>query len=72
MGDGFFIFRVPKHVFFVKQLHGTHFSITQDLHVVVGHRLCTIYHMPYVRANYLGIHAASYGVPPNPLESDMI
>ena len=72
MGDGFFIFGVPKLVFFVKQLHGMHFSITRDLRVVVGHRLRTIYHMAYVRASYLGIHAASCGVPPNPLESDRI
>ena len=72
MGDGFFIFGVPKQVFFVKELHGAHFSIARDLCVVVGHRLRTPYHMPYVRASYLGIHAASCGVPPNPLESDRI
>ena len=55
MGDGFFIFRVPKRVFFVKQLHGAHFSIARDLRAVVGYLLRTTYRMPYVRASHLGI-----------------
>jgi hypothetical protein len=71
-GRWFFHFRGAKTGFFVKELHGAHFSIARDLCVVVGHRLRTPYHMPYVRASYLGIHAASCGVPPNPLESDRI
>ena len=71
-GDGFFIFGVPKRVFFVKQLQGAHLSITRDLRTVVGHRLRTTYHMPYTRASYLRIPTASCGVPPNPLETDRI
>ena len=68
----FFIFGVPKRVFFVKQLQEAYFSIARDLRVVVGHRLRTTYHMPYVRGSYLEIPAASCGVPPNPLETDRI
>ena len=71
-GDFFFIFRVPKRLFFVKQLQGAHLSIARDLRTVVGYRLRTTYHMPYARASHLGIHAASCGVPPNPLETDRI
>ena len=71
-GDGILIFEVPKRFFFVKQLHGAHFSIARDLRVVVGDRLGTTYQMPYARASYLGIPAASCGVPPNPLETDRI
>jgi hypothetical protein len=64
----FFIFEVPKRFSFVKQLHGAHFSIVRDIHVVVGHRLRTRYHMPYLRSSYLGIPTASCGIPPNLLE----
>ena len=71
-GDGFFIFPVPKRLFFVKQLQGAHLSIARDLSTVVGYRLLTTYHMPYARASHLGIRTASCGVPPNPLETDRI
>ena len=71
-GDDILIFGVPKRLFFVKPLHGAHLSIARDLHIVVGDRLRTTYHMPYARASYLGIPAASCGVPPNPLETDRI
>ena len=71
-GDGFFIFPVPKRLFFVKQLQGAHLSIARDLRTVVGYRLRTTYHMPYARASHLGIPVASCGVPPNPLETDRI
>ena len=71
-GDGFFIFRVPKRLFFVKHLQGTHLSIARDLRTVVGYRLRTTYHMPYARASHLGIRTASCGVPRNPLEMDRI
>ena len=64
-----FYFRGAKTVFFfVEQLHGAYFCIARDLPVVVGHRLRTTYHTPYVRASYLEIPAASCGIPPNPLE----
>ena len=71
-GDGFFIFGVPKRIFFVKQLRGAHFTIARDLRAVVGYCLRTTYHMPYARASHLGIPAASCAVPPNPLETDRI
>ena len=71
-GDGTFIFGVPKRDFFVKELYGAHFSIARDLRTVVGYRLRTTYHMPYARVSFLRIHAASCGVPPNPLKSDRI
>jgi hypothetical protein len=63
---------VQKQVFYVKRLHGAHFSIARDIRVVVGHRLHTTYHMPYVPASYVGIHVATSGVPPNLLETDRI
>ena len=72
MGDGFFHFRGAKTGFFCEAATWGAFSIARDLRVVVEYRLRTTYHMPYVRASYLGIHAASCGVPPNPLESDRI
>ena len=62
--DGFFNFGVPKRVFFVKQLQGVHLSIARDLCAVIGDRLRTTYHMPYARVSFLGIPAASCGVPP--------
>ena len=71
-GDGFSIFGVPEGLFFVKQLHGAHFSITRDLRAAVGYLLRTTYHMPYARASHLGIPAASCGVLPNPLETGQI
>ena len=71
-GDLFFIFGVPKRCFFVKQLHGAHFSIARNLRAVIGDRLHTIYHMPYARASFLGIPLASCGVPPNQQETDRI
>ena len=71
-GEGILIFGVPKRVFFVKELHGAHFSIVRDLRAVVGYRIHTTYHMPYARASHLKIPAASCGVPPNPLETDRI
>ena len=39
--------------FFVKELHGAHFSIARDLRAVVGYRLRTTYHMPYARVKAL-------------------
>jgi hypothetical protein len=39
---------------------------------VIGDRLRTTYHMPYARVGILGMHTASSGVPPNPLETDRI
>ena len=71
-GRWFFHFQGAKTDFFVKQLHGAHFTIARDLRVVVGYRLRTTYHMPYAHASHLGITAASCGVPPNPLETDRI
>ena len=71
-GDPIFIFGVPKRVFSVKQLQGPHLSIARDLRAVVGDRLRTTYHIPYARASHLGNPAASYGAPPNPLETDRI
>ena len=71
-GDGFSIFGVPEGLFFVKELHGAHFSIARDLRAAVGYLLHTTYHMPYVRGSHLGIPPASCGVPPNPLETDRI
>ena len=67
-----FHFQGAKTFIFVKQLHGAHFSIVQDLRVVVGDRLRTTYHMSYVHASYLRIPVASCGVPPNSLETDRI
>jgi hypothetical protein len=67
-----FYFRGVKTVFFCEAATWAHFSIARDLRVVLGHRLRTIYHMPYVRTSYLEIHAASCCVPLNPLESDRI
>ena len=72
MVDGIFNLGVPKRVFFVKQLQGAHLSMARDLCAVIGDRLCTTYHMPYARASHLGNPAASYGAPPNPLETDRI
>ena len=63
---------MPKRVFFVKQLQGVHLSIVRDLRAVIGDHLRTTYHMPYARVSQLGIPTASYGVPPNPLETDRI
>ena len=71
-GDPIFFLGVPKRVFFLKQLHEAHFSIARDFRAVVGYRLRTTYHMPYARASHLGNPAASYGAPPNPLETDRI
>ena len=70
--DGFFNFGVPKRVFFVKQLQGAPLCIARDLRAVIRDRLRTTYHMPYARASHLGNPAASYGAPPNPLETDRI
>ena len=70
-GQPVFHFRGAETVFFcVKQLQEAHFSIAQDPRAVIGDRLRTAYHMPFARASYLGIHAASCGVSPNPLETD--
>ena len=71
-GRRFFQFRSAETFFFVKQLHGMHLSIARDLRAVIGDRLRTTYHMPYARASHLGNPAASYGAPPNPLETDRI
>ena len=71
-GDPIFIFGVPKRVFSVKQLQGPHLSIARDLRAVVGDRLHTTYHMPCARVSFLGIPAATCGVPPNPLKTDQI
>ena len=70
--DCIFNFGVPKRGFFVKQLQGAHLSMARDLCTVIGDRLRTTYHMPYARASHLGNPAASYGAPPNPLETDRI
>ena len=70
--DGIFNFWVPKRFFCVKQLQGAHLSIARDLRAVIGDRLRTTYHMSYARASHLGNLAASYGAPPNPLETDRI
>ena len=70
--DGFFNFGVPKRFFFVKQLQGAHLSIARDLRALIGDRRRATYHMPYARASHLGNPAASYGAPPNPLETDRI
>ena len=58
--------------FFVKQLQGAHLSIGRNLCALIGDRLRTTYHIPYARASFLGLPAASCGVPPNPLETDRI
>ena len=42
-------------LFFVKQLHGAHFSIARDLRAAVGYLLRTTYHMSYARGSHLGI-----------------
>ena len=68
--EGFFNFGVPKRFFFVKQLQPL--SIARDLRAVIGDHLRTTYHMPCARVSFLGIPAASCGVPPNPLETDRI
>ena len=56
----------------MKQLQGVHLIIARDLRTVIGDRLRTTYRMPYARASHLGNPAASYGAPPNPLETDRI
>ena len=71
-GNPFFIFGVPRRFFFCEAARGAHFSIERNLHAVVGDCLRTTYHLPCVRVSFLGIHAASCGVPPNPLETDRI
>src|SRR5664279_1459105 len=71
-GGPFFIFGVPNRVFFVKQLQGAHLSIGRNLCALIGDRLRTTYHIPYARASFMGLPAASCGVPPNPLETDRI
>ena len=73
MGDGFFHFRGAKTgFFFVKQLHGAHFSICmrppRSGRTPPSHHIS----MSYVCASYVGIHGASCGVLSNPLESDRI
>ena len=71
--DQFFIFGVPKWIFFfVKQVQGAQFSIARNLCAVIGDRLRTTYHMPYARISFLRILAASCGAPLNPLETDRI
>ena len=67
-----FPFSRCRNIFFCEAATWAHFSIARDLHAVVGDRLRTTYHMPYACASHMGIHAASYGVPPNPVETDRI
>ena len=71
-GRGFLQFRGAETGFFVKELQGAPLSIARDLRAVIGDRLRTTYHMPYARVSFLGIPAASCGVPPNPVETDRI
>ena len=71
-GNPFFIFGVPKRFFFVKQLQGAHFNIEPSHRAVIGDRLRTTYHMPSAHVSFLRIPTASYGVSPNPLETDRI
>ena len=67
-----FHFRAAETGFFVKQLQGTDFNIELNHRAVIGDHLRTTYDMPYARVSFLRIHAASCGVPPNPLETDRI
>jgi hypothetical protein len=49
--------------FFVKHLHGAYFSIAGNICAVIVDFLRTTYHMPCARVSFLGIPAASCGVP---------
>ena len=71
-GRPIFYFWRAQTVFFVKQLHGAHFSMARNLRAVIVDHLRTTYHIPYARKKNLGTRAASGGVPPNPLETDRI
>jgi hypothetical protein len=59
-------------IFLVKQLHGTHFSMTQNLRAVIVENLHTTYHMSCARVSFLGTRTAFGGVPLNSLETDRI
>ena len=59
-------------IVFFKQLQGGQFSIARNLCRVIGDRLLTTYDIPCARVSFLGILAASCGVPPNPLETNRI
>ena len=61
-----------KYQVLIFVLHGAHLSIGRNLCSVIGDRLRTTYHMPCACVSFLGIPAASGGVPPNPLETDRI
>jgi hypothetical protein len=44
----------------------------RDPCAVVGDCLRSTYHMQYARISILGMHVASSGVPPNPVETNRI
>jgi hypothetical protein len=71
MSKQFSIFGVLKQVFGEAATKDA-FKVWASFYAVVGDRLRATYNMPYARVSILGMHAASGGVPPNPLETGRI